>query len=61
MAILEVKDLNYSIKNRLLYKDVAFNLYKGDKMGVVGQNGAGKSTLINILVGKVEHDQGSIT
>lgn len=31
---------------------VSFNLYKGQKLGVIGANGTGKSTLLKTIVGK---------
>jgi ATP-binding cassette subfamily F protein uup len=60
MALLEVKNLNYSIGNKLLYNDASFLLNKGDKMGIVGQNGTGKTTLLNIIINRTEIDSGEI-
>ena len=31
---------------------ISFNLYKGQKLGVIGANGTGKSTLLKTIVGK---------
>ncbi|MTI96288.1 MAG: ABC-F family ATP-binding cassette domain-containing protein [Firmicutes bacterium] len=60
MSLLEVKDLSHRYGDKMLYKDAALELYKGEHMGMVGQNGAGKSTLINILIGDVIPDNGSV-
>lgn len=51
MALLEVSNLSMGFSDRQLYSDAAFNLSKGEHMGVVGQNGVGKSTLIKIITG----------
>lgn len=41
-------------------KDVSFNLYKGESLGVIGSNGAGKSTLLRVLNGVIRPDKGEI-
>ena len=38
-----------------------FELYEGDRIGLVGENGAGKSTLFHILSGEMEPDSGAVT
>jgi lipopolysaccharide transport system ATP-binding protein len=40
-------------------KDISFDLYRGETLGVVGRNGAGKSTLLRILAGIYKPDKGS--
>ena len=37
----------------------SFNLYKGQKLGVIGANGTGKSTLLKTLVGEVDKKGGN--
>lgn len=41
-------------------KDVSFDLYKGDSLGVVGKNGAGKSTLLRLLANVMSPDRGTV-
>ena len=41
-------------------RDVSFNLYQGDSLGIIGRNGAGKSTLLRLLSGIILPDSGRI-
>lgn len=42
-------------------KDVSFDIYRGETLGIVGRNGAGKSSLLRIIGGIVDPDQGTVT
>lgn len=42
-------------------KDFSYTFSKGEKIGVFGDNGTGKSTLLNIITGKIQPDEGTIT
>lgn len=41
-------------------QDVSFQIYKGEKVGIIGYNGAGKSTLLNVITGIYVPDNGTI-
>lgn len=60
VSYLQVEGLAKSYGDRLLFSDVTFGVYQGDKIGLVAQNGAGKSTLMSILAGKESPDEGSV-
>jgi len=57
---LEVKNLQKSLNNRSLFKDVNFTIQHGEKVALVGPNGSGKTTLLKILMGEVESDGGEV-
>lgn len=61
MSLLKVEQLSHSFADKKLYENAAFDLYKGEHMGVVGPNGTGKSTLIKILTGEIVPDKGEIS
>lgn len=41
-------------------KDVSFDIYQGDSLGVIGRNGAGKSTLLRLLGGIIKPEYGTV-
>lgn len=50
----------YHVERFMAVKDVSFELYKGDMLGIIGTNGAGKSTLLKTVIGVMEPRAGSI-
>ncbi|MCL2498424.1 MAG: ABC-F family ATP-binding cassette domain-containing protein [Symbiobacteriaceae bacterium] len=44
-----------------LFADINFTIYKGDRIGLIGQNGSGKSTLLQILAQQLDYDGGDST
>jgi ATP-binding cassette subfamily F protein uup len=60
MPLLRVTDLGLCFGHNVLLEDASFQLYKGDRVCLVGRNGAGKSTLMKLLEGQMKEDSGSI-
>ena len=58
--VVEAKGLQKAFGDRLLYKDLSFNLPKGGIVGIIGPNGAGKTTLFRMLTGEEQTDAGEL-
>lgn len=46
---------------KVLFRDIGFQLNRGDFTALIGPNGIGKSTLLKIILGKIKADEGEIT
>ena len=49
-----------SFSGKTVFRDICFDLQRGDKLAVIGVNGAGKSTLVKLIAGLYQPDKGSI-
>jgi len=58
-AIL-VKNIAYSVQQRLLLQDVSFRCNENERICIFGENGTGKSTLLKIICEQIEADKGEI-
>lgn len=60
MPVLSVHNLSMSFAEQELFRDVTFEIEKGDKVGFIGANGVGKTTLFRIINGELEPDGGNV-
>jgi len=58
--ILEVRGLCKSFDAVRAARDVSFEVYPGEVLGLLGDNGAGKSTVVSCISGSLKPDAGSI-
>lgn len=58
--VLSVENLGKSFDNSKLFENVSFNIYKGEKVGLIGPNGIGKSTLFKIILKELTASSGDI-
>lgn len=56
--VLKAQGLGKSFGDRKLFEGVDFELYRGEKVALIGPNGVGKSTLFKIIMGDESQDQG---
>ncbi len=60
MALLEIRDLRKRYGTVEALRGLSLSVERGEFFGLLGPNGAGKSTTINILLGLILADSGSI-
>ena len=58
--MLSVKNLEKYYNDNLIFKNLTFDVQKGDKLAVLGLNGAGKSSLLKILSNNLNYNSGEI-
>ena len=60
MLLLSCTQLSRGFDAGPLFEDIAFELYSGQRVGLVGPNGVGKTTLMRILAGIDRPDTGEV-
>lgn len=58
--VLKAENLSKSFSSKFLFEDVNFQIFRGEKVALIGPNGVGKSTLFKILQSIEEKDSGKI-
>lgn len=58
--VLEVENLSFAYNKNLILEDINFSINKGNFVALIGDNGQGKTTLMNLLVGKLKANSGTI-
>ncbi len=58
--MLQINNLSKSFENIKALNFVSFEIKKGEFFGLLGPNGAGKTTLMNLIIGFLKADSGTI-
>lgn len=58
--VVEAQHVSHQFNNQFVVKDFSIRIMRGDRIGLLGPNGIGKSTLLNILLGKIIPQQGTV-
>ncbi len=58
--VLELKELSFEYDHKLVLNQINLTIFKGDKVGFIGESGSGKSTLVDIIIGLYPPKEGEI-
>lgn len=58
--VLQVRDVSMGYGERILFKDLNLDIYRGEKVAIIGANGIGKSTLFKIIMNELQPLSGNI-
>lgn len=58
--VAAVNNLSYAYAHLPIVTGFHTDIMRGDKIGIIGPNGCGKSTLIQLLLGQLEPQQGTV-
>ncbi len=58
--VVEVENIGYAWEGDMIIDGFSTNILRGDKVGIIGPNGSGKTTLLNLLLGRLEPQQGKV-
>ena len=59
--MLTISDMTKSFGERVLFENVALQVNRNERVGIVGPNGSGKTTLFSLILGRDTPDGGEIT
>ena len=58
--VLQVRDVSMGYGERILFKNLDLDIYRGEKVALIGANGIGKSTLFKIIMDELAPLAGNV-
>ncbi len=58
--VLKVRNIEKQYDGKKVLNNINFDLFKNERVGIIGKNGIGKSTLLKIIMDKIKSDSGTV-
>lgn len=58
--VMQIRDMSMGFDDRILFKNLNLDIYRGEKVALIGPNGIGKSTLFKIIMEELEPLTGDV-
>ncbi|MCP4706072.1 MAG: ABC-F family ATP-binding cassette domain-containing protein, partial [candidate division Zixibacteria bacterium] len=58
--VLALEDASFGYGHHALISDVNLNIYRGDRVGLIGVNGSGKTTILKTILNQIEPISGKV-
>ncbi len=58
--VIDLDNVSFAWPGRTVLKNFSTTVWRGDKVGIIGPNGSGKTTLLQILLGRLEPQDGTV-
>jgi ATP-binding cassette subfamily F protein 3 len=58
--VLQVRELTKSFGDKALWSDLAVEVARGERIGIIGHNGSGKTTLLKVLMDQEPATRGTV-
>ena len=56
-SFLQVENISKSYGDKVLFRNISFNINEGDKIALIAPNGTGKSSLLKTMLRIEMHDK----
>jgi ATP-binding cassette subfamily F protein 3 len=60
MSLMRLKAVTKRFERNLVLRDINLRVDAGERIGLVGSNGSGKTTLLQLVLGRIEPDDGTV-
>ena len=58
--VIELHRVSHGYGGHTLIRQLSLKIMRGERVGLIGNNGVGKSTLLNIMLGRLQPDSGTV-